>query len=156
MALMGWLLSNWVERRAAREQNLRSASEVWKKVQSALAATCDSLKKYYSGVATIQRTHLSNDVLAITVARKIPPGGETASATNVIVVEFQAQTPSIVATVDGDSIQEFAIKADSDHTFLTFEENEIVLDEFSQLVLEEVFFRPSVYAQRSPKLKLVK
>lgn len=77
-------------------------------------------------------------------------------ATGSLSIEFQAQAPRILVIVDGETIREFVVEADSDHAFISFQGNEVILDEFSRLALEEFFFGPSIPARGSLRLKRVK
>src|SRR5262249_39708183 len=138
---MGWVVSNWVQRRAATEQNLRNAADIWKKVQATIAEACDSFRQHYPALGKISQTQPQTDVLLITIERG---SVRTADCTikSVVSIEFLAGRPSIVVTLDQGKIQEFPISADSDHAFLVIRGNELVWDEFSRLALEEVFFPP--------------
>ena len=151
---MGWIVSNWVQRRAATEQNLRNAADAWRKAQAAIAEACDSFRQHYSALGAISQAQQSSDVLTITIERGSTRTGDR-TVTTVVSFEFRAGKPSIVVTVDQNKIQEFMIAADSDHAFLVMQGNELVWDEFSRLALEEAFF-PSAPARSSRKLSIVK
>jgi hypothetical protein len=140
---MSWILSNWVERRAAREQHLRNAADVWKKAQGAVAEACDSLERHYPNVATLRRTDLKEHLLVVTITRT-PSGsrkGEVAR-TRVVEITFEAHKPQITITEDDNKTLEFPIEADSDHAFITLQGRELLPDEFSRFALEAAFFTP--------------
>ena len=151
---MGWIVSNWVQRRAAREQNLRNAADAWRKAQAAIAEACDSFRQHYSDLGAISQAQQSSDVLTITIERGSTRTGDS-TVTTLVSFEFRAGKPSIVVTVDQNKIQEFPIAADSDHAFLVMQGNELAWDEFSRLALEEAFF-PSAPVRSSRKLSIVK
>jgi hypothetical protein len=155
---MSWILSNWVERRAARERNLKNAFDLWKKVQAAVGDACESLKEHYPDVATIQRTKQNGDLLTITITR--PPksemqADETPRAT-VVTTAFQSDERSITVTVDHGMAREFLIEADSDHAFISLQGRELLLDEFSRIVLEEAFFTRPESPSAYKRLRLVR
>ena len=151
---MGWLVSNWVQRRAATEQNLRNAADAWRNAQAAIADACDSFRHHYSKLGAVSQAQPSTDVFTITIE---PCSNRTGDRTVTTVVAFQffAGKPSIVVTVDQNKIQDFPIAADSDHAFLVMQGNELAWDEFSRLALEEAFF-PSAPVRSTRKLSIVK
>jgi hypothetical protein len=154
--LMGWILSNWVERRAAREQNLRNAADVWRKAQATIVEACDSLREYYADIATVTRTQQNGSVVRILIARTPAPAlrAEKTTRASLVSVEFHPDKPSIVVNHDHGKALEFPIEADSDHAFLTLQGDEILLDEFSRFALEEVFFGQEEMPAR--KMRLVR
>ena len=155
---MSWILSNWVERRAARERNLKNAFDLWKKAQAAVGEACESLKEHYADAATIQRIKQNHDLLTITITR--PPSSEMqveeTPRTTLVAIAFQADERSITVTVDQGMAQEFLIDADSDHAFISLQGRELVLDEFSRIVLEEAFFTRSESLSAYRRLRLVR
>lgn len=155
---MNWIVSNWVERRAATEQNLRNAADVWKRAQGVLAETCDSLARYYAGIASITRSQQNSDLITITITRGkgYTPPNEHAYGTDVVSIKFYSEHPNIIVTINGLETQEFSIAADSDHAFIELQGNELVLDEFSRLVLEKAFFCKEEPVPSSPRLRLVR
>jgi hypothetical protein len=116
---------------------------------------CDSLREYYADIATVTRTQQNGNVVRILIARNptTTPKGEKTSRTTLVSIEFQTGKPSIVVTLDRGKVLEFPIEADSDHAFLTLREDEILLDEFSRLALEDAFFGQEETSAR--KLRLV-
>lgn len=151
---MGWLVSNWVQRRAATEQNLRNAADAWRKAQAAVVEASDSFRQHYSELGAVSQAQPSTDVLMITIERgSISTGDRT--DTTVVSFQFCSAKPSIVVTVDQTKIQEFWIAADSNHAFLVMQGNELAWDEFSRLALEEAFF-PSAPVRSTRKLSIVK
>jgi hypothetical protein len=147
-----------VERRAAKEQNLRNAAEVWKKARGALAATCDSLSKHYSPIARVKHSQSNRNLITITITRSHLSArrNQQAYRTSVVSIEFQPEQPTIIVTIDGVKTQEFPIAADSDHAFIALHGSELIPDEFSRLALEEVFFSQTEPAESSQKLRLVR
>jgi hypothetical protein len=141
---MSLLLSNWVERRAAKERNLRNAIDLWKKAQEAIAEACHSLNHHYPDVATLRRIKQDNNLVLLTITPVPSSVFHTCDAprTEVVAVEFEAEKPGITVTVAHRRIREFLIEADSDHAFITLQGRELPLDEFSRLTLEETFFTP--------------
>jgi hypothetical protein len=150
------MLTNWVERRASREQHLANAAEVWRKAQAAVAHACDSLRRYYSAVATIRIMKQSTDELVIAISRSISSGTTEAerapAGTCLVSLKFVAKSPQIVVTNDRGRHERFPIEADCDHAYLSFQGRELLYDEFSRVVLEDSFFSPSgvVPAKRDP------
>ena len=141
---MSLLLSNWVERRAAKERHLRNAIDLWKKAQEVIAEACQSLNHHYADVATLRRIKQDSNLVLLTITR-VPssvfhpcdtPG------TEVIAIEFEAEKPGITVTVAHRRVREFFIEADCDHAFITLQSRELPLDEFSRLTLEDTFFTP--------------
>jgi len=155
---MGWILSNWVERRAAREQNLKNAVDVWKKAQAAVAEACESLKEHYSDVASIRRTKQNGHVVTITITRRPTSEMQTQEtlAPRVVAMKFEPDKCEITVTVDDGTEQEFPIEADSDHAFLSLNGRELLLDEFSRFVLEEIFFSRPESALPRRALRIVR
>lgn len=141
---MSLLLSNWVERRAAKERNLRNALDLWKKAQAAIAESCHSLNHYYSDVATLRRIKQDSNLVLLTIARvpsPVFPACDTPD-TEIVAIEFEAETPAITVTVAHRRVREFLIEADCDHAFISLQGRELPLDEFSRLALEDTFFTP--------------
>ena len=136
------MVSNWVERRAAKERHLRNAIDLWNKVQATIAEVCHSLQTHFADVATVRRGGQGN-ALTIAIARA-SPSLETGEifTTTLVSIEFKRDEPAITVSVDDMLTQEFPIDADSDHAFITLRGHELLLDEFSRLALEEVFFNP--------------
>ena len=141
---MSLLLSNWVERRAARERNLKNANALWKKAQEAIAEACHSLNHYYSDVATLRRIKQDSNLVLLTITRvpSLVIDACDAAGTEVVSIEFEAERPGIVVTAAHRRVREFLIEADSDHAFITLQGRELPLDEFSRLALEDAFFTP--------------
>jgi hypothetical protein len=155
---MGWILSNWVERRAAREQNLKNAVDVWKKAQGAVAEACESLKQHYGDLASIRRTKQNGHSVIITITRRLPPEmqrGETLTP-RVVAMKFESDTRKITVTVDHETEREYPIEADPDHAFLSLKGRELLLDEFSRLALEDVFFSQPEPALSPRRLRIVR
>jgi len=154
---MSWILSNWVERRAARERNLKNAVDVWRKVQAAIVEACESLKEYYADVATVA-TKQSHDLLTITITR--PPTHEMQEdqelRSTVVVIAFHADKCKITVTVGQGTAQEFPIDADSDHGFISRQGQELQLDEFSRFALEQAFFSEPESALPPRRLEIVR
>jgi len=144
---MGWIVSNWVQRRAATEQNLRNSAEVWKRAQATIAEACDSFRQLYPTLGTISEIQPTSDVLLITLERGAA-GKTDCNIRTLVSLEFLAGKPSIVVRLDHQNVREFPIGADSDHAFLVLQGNELVWDEFSRLTLEQAFF-PSEPSSRS-------
>lgn len=141
---MSWIFSNWVEQRAARDRHLRNTAEIWRQVQSCIAEACDSLDKYYPDVATLRQTKQNDNIVLIAITRTASssvPHGEGLRS-RLISLEFNPDKGALALTVDGMVTHEFTIDADSDHAFVTLHGQELLLDEFSRLVLEEAFFSP--------------
>lgn len=141
---MSLLLSNWVERRAAKERNLKNAIDVWKKAQETIAEACQSLNRHYPEIATLRRIKQDNNLVLLTITR-VPSSLIHACdtyGTEVVAVEFEAEKPGITVTVAHRRVREFLIEADCDHAFITLQGRELPLDEFSRLTLEDTFFTP--------------
>jgi len=143
--------SNWVERRAARDRHLRNASELWRSAQASIEEACDTLHQYYADVATVRRTRRNDNavLLAVTQAAKSSIAKGEVLRTNLVSIEFKPEIAAISIDVNGTVTQEFPIDADPDHAFITLGGHEVLLDEFSRLALEEVFFNPSTPKQLS-------
>ena len=140
---MTWMLTNWVERRASREQHLANAAEVWRKAQTAVAHASDSLRRHYSAVATIRIVKQSTDELVLAVSRSASPGStergpEVGSC--LISLKFFPKGPQIMLTSNRGRQERFPIEADCDHAYLSLQGRELLYDEFSRLVLEDSFF----------------
>jgi hypothetical protein len=140
---MSLLLSNWVERRAAKERNLRNALDLWKKAQEAITEACRSLNRYYSDVATLRRIKQDNNLVLLTITRAPSVFHESDTpGTEIVAIEFEAEKPGITVTIAHRRVREFLIEADCDHAFITLQGRELLLDEFSRLALEDTFFTP--------------
>jgi len=141
---MSLLLSNWVERRAAKERNLKNAIDLWKKAQEAIAEACHSLNHHYPDVAILRRIKQDNNLVLLTITRPSSSAFRACEmpGTEVLAVEFEAETPGITVTVAHRRVREFLIEADCDHAFVTMQGRELPLDEFSRLTLEDTFFTP--------------
>jgi hypothetical protein len=153
---MSWILNNWVERRAAKERNLGNQAELWNKVQASLAEACDSLKKYYSHVACIRQTNQNGKILLTITRSPLHLNHAERLSSAVVQIEFDDTKHQILVIVDHKKSRSFLIEADSDHTFITFHQRELLLDEFSQLALEEAFFTTSQAKRCDRTLRLVK
>lgn len=128
---------------------------LWKDVLDAIAETCGSLRKHYSEVATIRSANQDGDHVHLTITRRPASGPLTSEniATTELSIEFQAQKPAVAVQRDGGKVQEFPIEADIDDAFVTLQGRELLLDEFSRLVLEDPFFssrNPCTYQQQDP------
>ena len=156
--VMNWILSNWVERRAARERNLKNAVDVWRKAQDAIAEACESLNEHYADVAIVGRTEQNRNLLTITITRPATSEmqADETSRSRVIAIEFQADKCKIAVTVGQGTTQEFPIEADSDHTFISWQGQELQLDEFSRFALERAFFGEPESALPSRGLRIVR
>lgn len=128
------MLSNWVERRAARERNLKNASEVWGKACESITEACNSLRRLYPDLGHIRATMHGRNMLRIVVR-----SDETLDEM-LVSVEFRTGDLKIVATAGSERILEFVVDADCDHGFVAFKEREILFDELSQLIMEDVVF----------------
>jgi hypothetical protein len=153
---MSWILSNWVERRASKERNLRNAVEVWEKAQRSIADACNSLREHYANVGTLRSLKQDTCALTITITKdgdslKTPEN----SKITVVSVTFQPNERTVSVATDSREIQEFVIEADCDHAFLTLDGSEILFDEFSRFVLEEAFFTPTM-SNSYPRLTIVR
>jgi hypothetical protein len=140
---MTWMLTNWVERRASREQHLANAAEVWRKAQAAVAHASDSLRRHYSAVATIRIIKQSTDELVLAISRSTSPGsteGGPELGTCCISLKFFPKSPQIVLTSNRGRQERFPIQADCDHAYLSLQGRELLYDEFSRVVLEDSFF----------------
>jgi len=152
---MTWMLTNWVERRASREQHLANAAEVWRKAQAAVSHASDSLRRYYSAVATIRVIKQSADELVIAISRS-SSGGTTERAAGasdcLICLNFSSKNPQINVTSNRGRHERFPIEADCDHAYLSSQGRELLYDEFSRVVLEDSFFSLSgvVVTKRDP------
>lgn len=147
---MSWIVSNWVERRAARERHLRNASELWRSAQASIAGACDSLHEYYADVATVRQTKQNDNAILIAITQTPPLAKGQVLKTNLVSIEFEPEKAAISVAVDGMRTQEFPIDADPDHAFITRRGHEVLLDEFSRLALEEAFFSPPAPKQSHP------
>ena len=147
---MSWMVSNWIERRAARERHLRDASGVWRSAQASIEEACDTLHQYYADVAIVRRTKQNDNILlvAITQVGKSSTTRADALRTNLVSFEFRPEPPVISVAVNGIATQEFPIDADPDHAFITLSGHEVLLDDFSRFALEEAFFTPPIPKHR--------
>ena len=83
------MVSNWVERRAAREQHLRSAADVWRKARTAILQAIGSLRRCYADVPTLELTeHNRNHIIEITASN-----WQDHSPSVVVDVQFLAEAP---------------------------------------------------------------
>jgi hypothetical protein len=138
---MSEIPSNWVERRAASEQSVKNAADVWKRAQATIAEACDSLRRHYSEIATVRRTNWNSNVVIVSITRA--PGAALENhALSIVAIQFEADKPAITTKFANGRTREFPIEADSDHAFIAIERRELPFDEFSRLALEEAFFSP--------------
>ena len=143
---MTWMLTNWVERRASREQHLANAAEVWRKAQVAVAHASDSLRRHYSAVAAIRIIKQSTDELVLAISPSASYGSTERSSevgACLISLKFFPKNPQIVVTSNRGRQERFPIEADCDHAYLSLQGRELLYDEFSRVVLEDSFFRLS-------------
>lgn len=148
---MSWMLNNWVERRAAKERYLRNAADVWRRAQATIAEACDSLREHYAEVASVRRIKENDDTVFITIARSRRSALEAYETVNVISIQFKPDGPGIAVKRGRSATLEFPIEADAEHAFITWEGRELLLDEFSRLVLEEAFFSPEGSRSRAER-----
>lgn len=157
---MNWMLSNWVERRASREQHLRAAADVWRNALAAILQAIGSLRRHYSDVATVEITEHNRDHVMIEILPRSCRGLAAHDRGGAVVIDLQflSEAPQIIVGMDRGRIQRFAIEADCDHAYLAFQGRELLLDEFSRIVLEDTFFSlgaPSVsIVRQSPEAAL--
>lgn len=153
---MNWILSNWVERRAAKDKHLKNAANVWTAAQSAVAEACASLAKYYPHVAEVTWSRQNTTAVIITITQqRHTPSLENPPSTEVLLLTFDVAKLHIRVTRN-DQTKEFPICADSDHAFIASAGVELLLDEFSRLILEEAFFGESIPKKSSRKIRLVR
>ena len=140
--IMNWMLSNWVERRASKEQHLRSAAGVWRNAMAAILQATGSLRRHYSDVATVEITEHNRDHVIIEITPRSCRGITRRDRGGAVTIDLQflPEAPQIIVGFDRGRIQRFVIEADCDHAYVAFQGKELLLDEFSRLVLEETFF----------------
>lgn len=127
-------MTNWVERRALREEHLRNASFLWQSVKSAIDECCNSYRENFSGLAQVQNQEQNGHRMLI-IVRRISGGNS-----RQISVAFSDQDKLIRVTVDGQRAEASPIDADELHSFIKRDEKEITPEEFTQVVLEEHLF----------------
>jgi hypothetical protein len=152
---MNWIVSNWVDRRAARERHLKNAAEVWRKAQGALADACASLNQHYADIGRIERTSQGAHLVIVTIRPATSdPNRDEMTMTKVLRIRFDPDKPKI-AVIEDRKRQDFPIDADCDHAFVTLEGRELLLDEFSRHALETTFFSFSKPRQVHTTLTIV-
>jgi len=154
---MSWILSNWVERRAAKDKNLRNAANVWTAVLAAIAEVCESLAKYYPHIAKVTWSRQNSAAVIITITQRgcSPAESDDEPRTEVLWLTFDAAKLHI-RVARNDQSKEFPICADSDHAFIALAGTELPLDEFSRLVLEEAFFSEPLPKNSAGKIRLIR
>lgn len=126
---------NWIERRFAREENLRAAATVWEEAKLAITAACTSFRQHYTFAKVV--VYPSPTELAVEIVALSMPG-----TTRHVAIRFDASTPAITVRVNAGTERVFPIEADEDHAYIEYDDQEISLDDFSRLALEDAFFNP--------------
>jgi hypothetical protein len=131
-------MSNWVERRAIREQHLRNASTVWQDAKSAIDECCISFRERFPGIARVINQEQNGHRILIEVRFTFEP-----NTPRQISIKFSDEPEKqITVTVDGGGAVIFPIDADEHHAYIACEDKEISADEFTQMALEEALFKP--------------
>jgi|SRR5579862_713051 len=126
---------NWVERRARCQHNLsRHAVEVWESARTAIDNCCASFNQHFSELA-----HVKNQTENGHRVRVIITFGMHPRATRNVAIEFSGS--DVTVTVDGGAAKRFEIAADENHAFLKYGQEEISADKFTELALDNAFFR---------------
>src|SRR5947209_5001411 len=134
-------MTNWVDRRHQRQENLSRASELWQEAVHAIDECCKSYNKYYSDhAATLNKREESHIVVSVE-GDNFP--ARTVKA--IAQVEFNNAERSITSKVDRGQIsfpeKKFVIEADETHAYITYQGRAISLDEFSRLAIELALYK---------------
>ena len=134
---------NWVEKRWTIEQNLANGSaEVWNSVSIALDNACQTLKQHYSEFADITYRPQNGHRVIVGVNRKRVPEHIQSFDPKIDIQIGYERTDNRISVIVGynKTPKHFPIQADETHAFLVHNGKEIAPDEFSKLVLEDIFF----------------
>jgi hypothetical protein len=133
---------NCIERRALRDKQLSRAVELWRDVIDAVLACAKSFNKEYTHLGRIHTQAPDPSKIKVFFYRQAQvPGHESAAQMNrVVSFEFEEAKPAIRVTVGHDAARLFEIKADEGHCCLQHGDQEISIDEFSRLALEDTLF----------------
>jgi hypothetical protein len=133
---------NWIERRALRDKQLSRAVELWRDVIDAVLACAKSFNKEYTHLGRIHTQAPDPSKIKVFFYRQAQvPGHESAAQMNrVVSFEFEEAKPTIRVTVGHDTPRVFEIKADEGRCCLLHGGQEISVDEFSRLALEDMLF----------------
>ena len=139
-------MSDWVERRALRQQNLSTqAADVWQAAIVAVENSCNSFRKYYATRAQVLVKPQNGHRLLVNITlENAPPGSSSPTKIKrLVAISFaEAETPpTITVTVDNGPAKTFQIEADEQHCYICFEKKEVSPDEFSRLALEDALFK---------------
>src|ERR1700722_1234468 len=128
-------MSDWVERRALRQQNLSAhAADAWQDAIVAIENSCASFRKYYPTRAqVVVKPQNGHRLLASITLENAPPGYSSPNKIKRLVSISFADAeapPSITVTVDSGPAKTFQIEADEEHCYISFEKKEVSPDEF--------------------------
>jgi hypothetical protein len=136
--------NNWVERRAKREGVLDGkAEELWDQIRAALQDACDSYNEHYGYDPNKPKVscRLENSRRAlITRTRPVDHMTRFREERIRIIVEFDKEGPTVTATRDTTSPQNFTISSDESEVFVMIARERISPDELSRRILEPLLF----------------
>jgi hypothetical protein len=133
---------NWVERKAARRDNLQNqAQEVWQNVRAAIQDCCESFRKHYN-------QGLEDKLENGTRIRLTVPYDTALRQT--VIVGFNQRANEIEVTVGALASKTYRIDANETHAFVTNQDGkEISADEFTQTALEGALTKPPSQARNT-------
>ena len=122
---------------------MQSAVELWQKAVSAVDNACNSFKSAYPDLPYPQMTTENGHRIVVAMMADNTPIGSPyrgGKKQGYAVIGFDQQRSLITVTVNDGPARSFSIKADADHCFITWAQEEISEDKFSQVALEDSFF----------------
>ena len=134
-------VTNWVERKARREQVLKEkARDVWGDARSAIQNSCNSFRKHYD--KTLEDTLENGLRIRITRTFTVHYALATINIKRRLLAAFNESIPCIDVTVDDEPLRRFKIDADESHAFITDQDHEINADQFSESALKHALCTP--------------
>ena len=134
-------VTNWVERKARREQVLKDkARDVWEDARFAIQNCCNSFRKHYD--KNLEDTLENGLRIRITRTFTVDHALGAIDLKRRLLAAFNESIPCIDVTVDDEPPMRFTIDADESHAFITDQGHEINADEFSESALKHALCTP--------------
>lgn len=139
---------NWIDRKSAREQNLKQDPEVWNGATSAIHDAISTFNEKY-GKARVVPQNGYRILIEVEQQHEFAHIYGADSTRRVVIILDQAKL-AITTKLDAEPARTFQIEADETHCFLKYAGKEINYDEFSKLALEDACFK----AKKNPPRRI--
>lgn len=138
-------MTNWIDRRAARDRNRGRAPELWQQAITAIQDACHSFAKEYPESALVETVPQNGHRLFVVIKFGRRADGSTNAQPqferNVAIQFNNGDKPFVSVTVDDGTAVSYPIEADEGNCYITLRGKRLTPDEFSESVLENPLFR---------------